>query len=170
MVITIRQKDLDAERGIFGAFFLHSGWSYCEPAPTREKTYDYKGWGQSGGGPIYVEVKCDWESQKSNNAFFEFANTALQANSGLAVTRASVWLHYLVGRQIILKIDPKALLWWLSTHLTVSTKYRIRLSGKQSGDKNSQGYIVPIDVLLSREWIHQIPFVLTNVVETGVPR
>ena len=155
--MTIAQKDLQAEEAISLLLQNHFRAQRCERSPVGDKTYDVKLW-LPHGGEVYCEIKTDWASAKTGNAFFEIENTRRRDLSGLACTVASFWAHALPGKSLVLLVDPKAMLWWLRVHREVTPRYQIRLSSPLSGDGNSQGYIVPVSLLLSRDWIAQIPF------------
>lgn len=159
MLIAIDKKDLEAEAAI--SLFLQSYFvaQRYENSPVGDKTYDVKFW-LTHGGELYCEIKTDWASEKYGNAFFEIHNTSLDIPSGLVKTIASVWAHYLPANKCLVLVDPKALLWWLATHMRLTPKYKIRLSSPRSGDGNAQGYIVPCSVLLERKWIERLPYTL----------
>ena len=155
-MIVIDERDLAVEKQI-GAYLAQMfQWSRIEWAPVGEKSYDLMYWGPYGGIG-WCEIKADWASQQTQNAFFEIKNTGLRIDSGLVSTRANVWAHYFPGRGRILCVDPKALLWWLNVHHKGTPRFEIRLSSEHSGDQNAQGYIVPCSVLCERAWIRQIP-------------
>lgn len=42
-----------------------------------------------------AEVKYDWMAQKTGNIAIEFYNSKSQKNSGIAVTKANLWIHML---------------------------------------------------------------------------
>ena len=156
MRFAIDKKDLRAEEAIVLVLQNHFQAQRRQDSPVGDKTYDVKLW-LPHGGELYCEIKADWASARTANAFFEIRNTSLDTSSGLVTTRASVWAHYLPKQGILLLVDPKALLWWLATHMRTTPRFNIRLSDTQCGDRNAQGYIVPLSVLLARQWIGQIP-------------
>ena len=156
MMFAIDKRDLRAEEAIVFVLQTHFQAQRHQASPVGDKTYDVKLW-LPHGGELYCEIKVDRASAHTGNAFFEIRNTALDTSSGLVATRASVWAHYLPKQGILLLVDPKALLWWLATHMRTTPRFNIRLSDTQCGDENAQGYIVPLSVLLARQWIGQIP-------------
>lgn len=161
MQITIDKEDLIAEENVSTFLQTHFRAQRCGKAPVGEKTYDVKFW-LPHGGELYCEIKADWASATYGNAFFEIHNTSLDIPSGLVVTMASVWAHYLPAQECLVLVDPKALLWWLTTHIRLTPKYKIRLSSPRSGDNNAQGYIVPVSVLLERKWIEILPYAMAD--------
>ena len=96
--------------------------------------------------PVKYEVKCDFESKATRNAFLEVHNCRLNKPSGLTATKADWWLHYTPGDARVYRFKPKRMLAWLENESGI----KLYTAG---GDGNSNGYIVPLDTLI------KLPFV-----------
>ena len=108
------------------------------------------------GSKRFCEIKTDFKAEHTGNIYLEIRNTCVNKPSGLTVTTADIWVHYVPYLKRLWGFDPKALLWYLQIH----SQYRgsqIWLSTPGSGDKNSQGYIVPLAKVMQWEWPIQIP-------------
>jgi hypothetical protein len=101
--------------------------------------------------PVKYEVKCDYASKKSRNAFLEVHNCKLNKPSGLKATKADWWLLYTPGDAVIYRFKPAKMLDWLETKSGI-TLY------KAAGDKNADGYIVPLLILDRLTFVTTIPF------------
>ena len=101
------------------------------------------------------EIKTDFKAVQTNRLYFEIHNTQHRCPSGLTLTRADVWAHYVPHLKKLWLFDPKALLWYLQVHNN-NPVLGIVLSGARSGDGNSQGYIVPIKNIQKWSWPLQL--------------
>ena len=97
------------------------------------------------------EIKTDFLASQTKNLYFETRNTQHGCPSGLTLTRADVWGHYVPHLKKLWLFDPKALLWYLRAHRD-NPMLGIVLSRPNSGDHNSQGYIVPIKTAQKWSW------------------
>lgn len=156
MAWKVKNSDVQEEKYIADAVQHFYGFVESEKAPEAEPTYDYKYW-TVHGGIRYCEIKADWKSRKTHNAYFETRNVYRGKASGLTITRADIWAHYLPGIDQILLVDPKALLWYLTVHQSCSPSLKIQYK-ELAGDNNSAGFCVPIPMLLDRDWIRCFSF------------
>ena len=101
--------------------------------------------------PVKYEVKNDPKSKKSRNAFFEVWNCILNKPSGLKATKADWWLHYTPGDAVIYRFKPSAMLYWLEKESGI-------ILFKAAGDKNADGYIVPLTVLAKLKFVTTMEF------------
>lgn len=89
----------------------------------------------------FYEVKCDLKAAETGNLFFETYNCRLQEPSGLTVSRAECFLHF-VPPDKLFAYDPKRMLSHLEQQSELSNHdYKFL---KACGDNNSDGFIVPI--------------------------
>ena len=107
------------------------------------------------GTQRFCEIKTDFLAAQTNRLYFEILNTQHRCPSGLTLTQADVWAHYVPHLKKVWLFDPKALLWYLQVHSN-NPVLGIALSGTRSGDGNSQGYIVPIKNIQKWSWPLQL--------------
>ena len=103
------------------------------------------------GSKRSCEIKTDFLASQTQRLFFEIRNTRHGCASGLTMTHADVWAHYVPHLKKLWLFDPKALLWYLQAHIN-NPLLGIVLSSASSGDRNSQGYIVPITTVQKWRW------------------
>lgn len=101
------------------------------------------------------EIKADFMAQRTGNVYFEIANTYKHAPSGLRATRADVWAHYVPHLALVLLFDPQALLWYLTLHEHDMPQW-VTKTQPNRGDKNSMGYLIPLQKLCSVKWAQHI--------------
>jgi len=111
-----------------------------------------------------VEVKTDFKAEKTGRCFFELRNTYRQSQSGLMATKADIWAHYVPSLGKAWLVCPHALRWYFSRHvgekLVCGIPYGITLSHPASGDRNSQGILVSIEVMKAWTWadVRDVPW------------
>lgn len=99
---------------------------------------------------ISVEMKWDDESAELRNLFLEVHNSHRNEPSGLNATKATVWLQYAPRDRIIFEFNPKDMLKHLEEH---KSEYKFV---KKGGDKNSDGYCLPIATALKLPFVNTI--------------
>jgi hypothetical protein len=105
-----------------------------------------------------VEIKADWKAAQTGNLYLETCNTRLDKPAGLTATHADLWAHYPHGYQeggkaCLLVFAPQDML----RHLEQAAPRQpstYRLTARDRGDQNSQGYVVPLTV------VTRLPFVI----------
>ena len=114
--------------------------------PGKNSTRDFRIW-----VPVDYEVKTDYKAKETRNAYFEVWNSIQNKPAGLKSTKADWWLHYIPGDATIYRFKPTTMLAWLE-----------KLSGiqifKNGGDKNANGYIVPLSTLSKLPFVKTHPF------------
>ena len=101
--------------------------------------------------PVRYEVKCDFKSKTTRNAFLEVWNCRLNRASGLSATKADWWLFYTPGDAVFYRFNPKRMLKWLEEKSGLD-----KLVGM--GDRNSDGYLLPLSVLAKLDFVVSKPF------------
>ena len=104
--------------------------------------------------PVHYELKCDYAADKTGNVFFEVFNPYRNEPSGLNATKANWWIHYIPSKAFCLMFQPKRMLRHLEENCSASFVSRV-------GDKNSDGYIIPISDVLSLSFVttHELPII-----------
>lgn len=114
--------------------------------PGKDSAKDFVIW-----VPVKYEVKCDKASKQTRNIFLETWNSVLDKPSGLTATKSDWWLIYTPGDAVIYRFKPSVMLDWLQTKSGISVY-------KNAGDKNANGYIVPLAVLSKLRFVTSMPF------------
>lgn len=115
--------------------------------PGKDSKKDFTLW-----VPCLIEVKCDYASQQTRNAFFEVWNCYRNEPSGLTATKANWWAFYTPGDGGFYVFNPKIMLPWLEKESGIT-----KLTG--CGDKNSDGYPVPLAVLSKLHFVKWYQFI-----------
>lgn len=102
--------------------------------------------------PQKIEVKCDYMSKQTRNAFFEVWNCRLNKPSGLKATTAARWAFCTPGDGGFYTFNPKRMLLWLEDESGIE-----KLTG--CGDRNSDGYIVPLKTLCGLPFVKWHEFI-----------
>lgn len=102
--------------------------------------------------PLRVEVKCDYKAKETRNLYFEVFNSYRKQPSGLAATKAWRWAHYTPGDGGFYAYNPALMLRWLKTE-----SGQVLL--KDNGDKNSDGYVIPIVTVSKLPFVKWYPFI-----------
>jgi len=113
-----------------------------------------QGFGVSGDKYIpdvgKVEIKHDWRSFETGNAFFEVWNSHQNKPSGLSAAvqqRVAEWVHVVFDKRYRAHIfvdNPYHLMKWVE-----NKENHVRFLSK-CGDNNSDGYLVKVDRLMER--------------------
>lgn len=101
--------------------------------------------------PVRYEVKCDYKSKETRNAFLEVWNCLLNKPSGLSASKADWWIYYTPGDAAFYRFNPKRMLGWLQTESQLA-----KLKG--AGDNNSDGYIVPLAKMVALNFVSRYQF------------
>ena len=96
--------------------------------------------------PFRVEIKADWKYLLFGNLCFETRNIRQNKPSGIVSTKANVWAHYVPQKDALLLFEPakKLLAHLCERYRAKDPAYPLK---KKMGDGNSQGLIVPYDVI-----------------------
>ena len=142
------KKSQEAEARVVELLRTH--YQATEAIRSREAYYDVC-FTLPYGTKRFCEIKTDFRAAQTNKLYFEILNTQHGCPSGLTLTQADVWAHYVPHLKKVWLFDPKALLWYLKAHSN-NPLLGIVLSSASSGDNNSQGYIVPITTVQKWLW------------------
>jgi hypothetical protein len=113
--------------------------------------------------PQRFELKYDKKAATTGNLYFETTNTYQGRPSGLGVTEADFWAHYLPHLQRIALFRPDKMLAFLQQQLD-ARRPGFRQTRPGGGDNNSQGIVAPIADILAQ------PFVTAIVFRVELPR
>jgi hypothetical protein len=102
------------------------------------------------------EVKSDWKSAETGNAFIEFKqlllDTGVTKSSGIVATQSAFWCHWVPGhdnylnRVIILK--PEMIM-----RLVIRQQYQVKTCNSDNVTQ-ATGYLVPIEELAAAGKMH----------------
>lgn len=132
----------------------HFGLDYVRMIPGHNPYYDaflYKRkniW-------YRIEIKTDYAAERFGNLYFEMHNCWQNRPSGLTITKADHYAHYVPCHDIILWYEPAQIKMWLANAERMSrpgVKYK-----DKAGDNNSEGFVVPYEDIASRAWVKKIP-------------
>jgi hypothetical protein len=107
--------------------------------------------------PQRFELKYDKKAATTGNLYFETHNTYQDRPSGLCVTAADFWAHYLPHLQSIAVFRPAQMLAFLQQQLA-TPRPGFRQTRPGGGDNNSQGIVAPIAAILAQPFVTVIPF------------
>ena len=107
------------------------------------------------GTRCFCEIKTDFLAAQTQRVYFEIRDTKHNKATGLCITKADIWAHYVPHVQLVWLFDPKALLWYLKVH-SHNPVLKIAMSHPGSGDNNSQGYLVPLSFIEQWQWPQQL--------------
>lgn len=87
------------------------------------------------------EIKCDWDTLRYPNMFFETGKPDTQEPSGLTITQADRWAHYVPERGVVALYAPDTMLDYLLARRDQGDPgYRFH---PRCGDGNSSGITFP---------------------------
>jgi len=100
--------------------------------------------------PHKIEVKTDHMAADTGNAFLEYRNPRQANDSGLTLQEADIWLHCVPRLGAIFFFHPLEML----RHLALNKHLFPRTKG---GDKNSEGFLIPLTHLMNLPFVQVIP-------------
>lgn len=93
--------------------------------------------------PKDIEVKTDWDAERTGNVFLEMFNCYRNEPSGLTATNADIWAHFVPPNHLF-TFRPRAMIKHLTEIPSNAVGYR---KIERGGDNNSSGFIVSIENL-----------------------
>jgi hypothetical protein len=107
--------------------------------------------------PKRFEIKYDKKAAETGALYFEMHNTYRDTPSGLAVTQAEVWAHYLPHLRLVALYAPQRMRTFLQQAL-LQHRPGVRQTRPHGGDHNSQGVVAPIPLILAQPFVTPMPF------------
>ncbi len=133
---------------------------WLDPNDNGEK-YDFRT--SDGVSVTKHEVKADWASEYYPNAYLEIENTRQQKKSGVMVTEADYWWHYLPKEKLLVSFDPKVMRNDEAFMRCANGQYNAPgydLSKRDGGDRNSLGVKIRKNTFRNLPFVNTYPFTI----------
>jgi hypothetical protein len=118
----------------------------CEINEDYDKRYDYDLSCKMGRKKFTAEVKFDDKSSTTGNIYIEYHNSKADKPSGVAVTKANLWIH-------VLPEDDGSKAVWISSVSSLRVFMEEVKPHKKvafGGDNNSAGYVYTKESILDK--------------------
>jgi hypothetical protein len=118
----------------------------CEINEDYDKRYDYDLSCKMGRKKFTIEVKFDDKSSATGNIYIEYHNSKADKPSGVAVTKANLWIHVLPEN------DGSKAVWISSVSSLREFMKEVEPHKKVAfgGDNNSAGYVYTKESILKK--------------------